>query len=194
MQYIQMLRKPRHYHKIHTYKWHEWAMEGYWTVYMCTSVPGCILFNMLKIMRNYQAHKMPVDDNLHMTPLLHPPPTPTPPPPHPPLGLNPSTNISYKTTSTCWLVRNNAARCQFMNLTQALKTIETEQSQITMEINKQERYIAKSYSKACKMWNRSRNHGINTRYIRTKNNGEPWRGIHLYIALYLNRILSTCLR
>ena len=55
--------------------------------------------NMLKIMLNYQAHKMPVDDNLHMTPLLHPPPTPTPPPP--PLGLNPSTNISYKTTSTC---------------------------------------------------------------------------------------------
>ena len=53
------------------------------------------------------------------------------------------------------------------------KTAETEQSQITMEINEQERYIAKSYSKACKMRNRSRNHGINTRYIRTKNNGEP---------------------
>ena len=190
MQYIQTLRKPRHYHKIHTHKWQEWPCRDINTVLCICGLTGCILFNMLKIMLNYQAHKMTVDDNLQDEPSPSPAPNPPPPPP----GLNPSNNTSYKTTSPCWLVRNNAARCLSTNITQALKAIETEQSQITMEINKQERYIAKSNSKVCNMRKRSRNHGIITSYIRTKDIGEPGRGINLYISLYLNCILSTCLR
>ena len=84
-----------------------------------------------------------------------------------------------------------------MRLTQAIETFKTKkQSQITMEINKKERYIEKPEYKICNVCKCSENYGTITKYIRTNDMNEPGRDIELCTCapLYLGVYFFTCLR